>query len=45
MEAWLFWLAVIIIGLAGFILAYLLLGTLFPDAFNLSLGLLKTPVA
>jgi len=43
MEAWLFWLSIIIIGVIGFILAFLLLGSLFPNAFDLSLGLFNNP--
>src|SRR3989344_6121334 len=36
MEAWLFWLSIIIIGVIGFILAFLLLGSLFPNAYDLA---------
>jgi len=45
MEAWLSWLVIILLALAGFILAFLLLNSLFPNAFDLSLGLFNTPAS
>ncbi|MEK6923493.1 MAG: hypothetical protein AABW84_02270 [Nanoarchaeota archaeon] len=43
MEAWLFWLSIIIVGIVGFVLAFFLLTSLFPNAFELSLGLFNNP--
>lgn len=43
MEAWLSWLAIIILAIVGFIFAFMLLNSLFPNAFNLSLGFFNNP--